>query len=74
MNNHPFVLCLTHRLVLFTPFLPDSAVSGEIESAAPEHADANSNKGRWGADRASKRHIQSSTVPSAGQHADLGSG
>lgn len=74
MNNHPFVLCLTHRPVLFSLFLPDSAVSGEIESAAPEHADANNNRGGWGADGASKYHTQSGTVRSAGQRVDLGSG
>lgn len=73
MNNHPFVLCLTHGSVLCALFLPDSAVSGEIESADPEHADANNNWGGWGADRASKHHRQSSTVQSAGQCVDLGS-
>lgn len=38
MNNHLFVLCLTHRLVLSAFFLPDSALWGKIESASPEQA------------------------------------
>lgn len=58
MNNYPFVLCLTHRLVQFVLFLADSAVSGEIESAATEHVTANNNRGGWGADTASKHHLQ----------------
>jgi len=56
VNNHPFVLWLTGRPVLFALFLPDSAVSGETESVAIEHAVANSNRAGWGAERASKCH------------------
>lgn len=39
-EEHLFVLCLAHRLVLFAFSLPDSAVWGKIESAIPEHTTA----------------------------------